>query len=473
MAFEDRADEVITQSESWITSQRWYGDKARPARRLVPEVMVSVDAGTTDDAALVVARVEFDRGLDSHYFVPLVATAGQALPDSDLDLRDAMADSGFLMWFVKGFEDERVLEGEVRWRWRRLTRDFPDVDRVDFSNARIVSAEQSNTSVVFDDKFMGKVFRRLQPGVNPDLEIGEFLSVGGRFPHSPQLYGLVELESGGETTAVAAIQQFVANQGDGWSWLLGQLGSMDAERRSALTDAVALLGTRTGEMHVALASDPENDAFAPEEFTRSDAEDLITRVIAEMQESVEGLATRLNPAEVEQIHKGLGRLMGGAWSLVGAAKTRVHGDYHLGQTLRTLDDDFCLIDFEGEPSRPMEQRRTKQSPLKDVAGMLRSLDYVGATACGITEDKAQCEAISAWTSDATTAFIDGYRRALSGASHPLAPEDQQQFTDGLNLLIAEKALYEVRYELNNRPDWLPIPLNGIRRLAGIPVPEER
>jgi maltose alpha-D-glucosyltransferase/alpha-amylase len=471
MSFEAREVEAVRQSESWIKNQRWYGDKGRSAQTLTPEVVVPIEVARID-AALVVARFAFDRGADSRYFVPLVATSGQAMTDGGLDLRDAMEDSDFLSWFIKGFEDERLIEGEASWRWRRLTDDFPSIHRLNFANSRIIAAEQSNTSVVFDNQCIGKIFRRLQPGINPDLEIGEFLSVGGRFAHAPQLYGVVEVDTGEETIAVAAIQQFVRNQGDGWSWTLAQLGSLSAETSASLVDAVALLGTRTGEMHVALSSDPENPAFSHEEFTRQDAEDLISRVIAEIQESVEGLATRLSPPDVEQLHKGLGQLMGGAWSLVGAAKTRVHGDYHLGQTLRTVDDDFCLIDFEGEPSRPMEQRRAKQSPLKDVAGMLRSLDYAVATVTGSTDDEAQREAISAWQKDASAAFIDAYRRAIGRASITLAPEDEQRFTSGLNLLIAEKALYEIRYELNNRPDWLPIPLNGVRRLAGIPIPQE-
>ena len=188
-----------------------------------------------------------------------------------------------------------------------------------------------------------------------------------------------------------------------------------------------------------------------------------------MAESVEGLAKRLNPDEVEQLHKGIGSLMAGAWSLVGDHKTRVHGDYHLGQTLRSVDDDFVLIDFEGEPSRSMEQRRMKQSPLKDVAGMLRSLDYAAATVSNTVEQPEVRQAIGVWLPLATEAFEKAYRHHASEAPVRIIPDDARKFREGLNMLMAEKALYEVRYELNNRPDWLAIPLNGIRRIAGIPV----
>lgn len=469
MEIEHRTHEAVTRSASWIASRRWYGDKARTVQELSADAVVPVSSDAIY-ASLVIVRFSYDRGPDSRYFMPLVTTPGRPSPDGEVEVCDALADAGFLSWFVAGFEDERVIEGDITWRWRRLGGKFPAIGTMDYSRARAISAEQSNTSVVFDDQFIGKIFRRLQPGINPDLEIGEFLSLDGRFPHAPKLFGLVEIEVEGETTAIAALQEFVPNKGDGWSWLLEHLRQSNAEDAAALTESVALLGTRTGELHVALASDPDDGAFAPEAFTRQDAEDLITRVIAEIQESVEGLAKRLSPVEVEQLHKGLGRLMGGAWSLVGEHKIRVHGDYHLGQTLRTIDDDFYLIDFEGEPSRPMEQRRTKQSPLKDVAGMLRSLDYAAATVIGATDDQAQQEAVEQWLRDASEAFIDGYRTAVQVAKVPIVPSDSSRFTEGLNLLIAEKALYEVRYELNNRPDWLNIPLNGIRRLAGIPVP---
>jgi maltose alpha-D-glucosyltransferase/alpha-amylase len=472
MGFADRADEAITQAGSWITNQRWYGDKARTVASLSPYAVRQVAIDSLD-AALVIVHITYDRGPESRYFVPLVASSETTVPEGPPGLRDALADPEFLSWFVRGFSEDRSIDGDVHWHWRRLGDDFPDTDTVNLTNARMISAEQSNTSVVFDDRFIGKVFRRLQPGVNPDLEIGEFLSTGDRFEHVPKLYGLVEIEDGGESTAVAAIQQFVQNKGDGWSWLLEELHALDAESVPALIDSVSLLGKRTAEMHVALASDAHDHAFAPEEFTSVDADALIKRVIAEMAESVEELAKRLNPDEVEQLHKGLGGLVGGAWSLVGGFKTRVHGDYHLGQTLRTVDDDFVLIDFEGEPSRTMDQRRMKQSPLKDVAGMLRSLDYAAATVTASTADEARKGAIMEWLPRATAAFEDAYRETAGQAAVRIVPSDTQKFREGLNLLIAEKALYEVRYELNNRPDWLSIPLNGIRRLAGIAIFDER
>jgi maltokinase len=471
MSFGDRAGDALKKSVPWITSQRWYGDKAREVGALSPEVVIPVDVGTVD-AALVVARLSYTAGPDVRYFIPLASNIGTQTRHggASLDFRDAFSEPAFLAWFLAGFDEQRSIPGDEVWQWRALTDGGPPFSTLNFAKARVLTAEQSNTTVVFDDRYVGKVFRRLQTGLNPDLEIGEFLSRDETFPHVPKLFGVIEVLHHDEVTAIAAIQQFVPNKGDGWLWLLELLERLNAETRESSLDAVHLLGQRTGELHVALASDNENPAFAPEAFAEQDAQDLTTRIVAEMQESVEGLVRHVPPPELAALHGGIGRLMAGAHSLVGTQKIRVHGDYHLGQTLRTLDDDFCLIDFEGEPSRPIAQRRMKQSALKDVAGMLRSLDYAVATVISRTHVEAQRDALHAWLDEARDAFIAGFRAGIDASDVPLVPEDDTHFREGLDILIVEKALYEVRYELNNRPDWLPIPLNALRRMAGLPLP---
>lgn len=459
MVFAQRAADILASSTGWLTSRRWYGDKSRVETSVTPETIVPVDLGSAH-AAMAILRISYEQGPDTRYFVPLIIGEDEPV--------DALASAPFLQWFVGGFASGRTIDGG--WRWEHTAGDVPGPERISPETVRVISAEQSNTSVVIDDRWIAKVFRKLQPGINPDLEIGAFLSHGQRFTHVPAVYGLVEVEQDGEVITIAALQEFVANRGDGWSWLLKRLASLDASSREDLVRDIALLGRRTAELHVALASDLDDPAFAPETMTREDADATIRRIVAEMEQSVEGLARRLSPPEVEQIHKGLGQLMGGAWSLVGSMKTRVHGDYHLGQTLRTLDDDFCLIDFEGEPSRPMDQRREKQTPLKDVAGMLRSLDYAAATAIAAAASGEHRQAIASWLPDASAAYQTAYRETIMESRPGLVPADAETFRSGLDLMIAEKALYEIRYELDNRPDWLSIPLNGIRRLAGIPVP---
>lgn len=456
----DRAATIINTAVPWITSRRWYGDKSRNHVAVTLETLTPVADGD-HAAALAIVRFAYERGPDSRYFIPILVHQAEG----DVAPQDALEDPGFLQWCMSGFVGERVVDG---WRWSRTAGPVPDPAQVTPEAVRVISAEQSNTSIVVGERWIAKVFRKLQPGINPDLEIGAFLSQDNRFTHVPSLHGLVERDSDGEVITIAALQQFVPNEGDGWSWVLSQLETQDMAGIDDLVAAIGLLGRRTAELHLALASDSENAAFAPERFTHQDADALIRRVIAEMEESVEELAKRLSQAEVERIHKGLGQVMSGAWPLVGSWKTRVHGDYHLGQTLRTPDGDFVLIDFEGEPSRPIEQRREKQTPLKDVAGMLRSLDYAAATAMASAgEDRRVI--IGAWLREATDAFQTAYRKTILEGEVDLVPRDPGAFRAGLDLMIAEKALYEIRYELNNRPDWLAIPLNGVRRLVGIPA----
>jgi trehalose synthase-fused probable maltokinase len=458
MSFADSVTGAIEHSAPWITRQRWYGDKARAMTAIAAETVVPLEL-PGNPTALAIARFSYERGDDADYFVPVVMSG-----DDARGLRDAVSEPEFLAWFIAGFGDERTLDGGGTWRWRELG--DAGLGTLDAGEARVITGEQSNTSVVFGDRAVAKVFRRLQRGLNPDLEIGEFLTRQGAFAHAPRLFGVVELVQDGDATTIAAVQEFVPNRDDGWEWMLGQLRGLDERSRRDLVEAVRLLGMRTGELHVALAADAGNDAFAPERFDDRDARELNRRIVAELSDSVEGLARHITPPEVEALHKGVGQLMSHAQALVGTYRIRVHGDYHLGQTLRTLDDDYSIIDFEGEPSRSIAQRRAKQSALKDVAGMLRSLDYAVATVAGQTDDADRQAWLRGWLTDAQAAFVDAYLEAVEVAPVPLVPEDDERFRQALDLLIAEKALYEARYELNNRPDWLEIPLSALRRLVG-------
>lgn len=467
MSFETRVIDALPQLAIRITEQRWFGDKARTVEHTVPEIL---DVVTLDGrkAALAIVRFSFGWGPDARYFVPVIEPAPETRTTFG-DLGDAFSDPAFLQWFIEGFAGVREIGRDGAWSWRVLGQGLPGLGRIDYASAKPVSGEQSNTSIVFDRQFIGKMFRRVQAGLNPDLEIGEFLSTGDRFEHAPKLFGLVEVLHDGNSIAVAAMQEYVPNRGDGWSWLLEELHNLTPASLSATVETMRTLATRTGELHVALASDHHNLAFAPELFTSVDAQSLIQRVINEIDESVEGLVKHLPPADVERIHKGMGELMGNAHQLVGTYKIRVHGDYHLGQTLRTVDNDFVLIDFEGEPSRTMEQRRMKLPALKDVAGMVRSLDYAAATILQDERDGDKRELVDRWRRQAIRTYTEAYRESVASASVPLVPAEDRVFADALNLMIAEKALYEVRYELNNRPTWLSIPLDALRSLVGMDV----
>lgn len=453
-----KLEQQIQAELDWLTSRRWFGDKARP----VVDVHVLVaDPVEIEDQRLLLTLVEFDHqwGDPSTYFIPML---DDEAPFSE---REATAHREILRWFVEGFREGRVVSGEYSWRWRATGTFLPDVASLRDDEIRLVSGEQSNSSIIFGNQAIGKLFRRVQAGVNPDLEIGEHLMGIDDFAHAPDLYGVVELGLHGERIDIAALQQFVPNVGDGWGWLLGQMAQSD--RREALLADVELLGTRTAQLHLALSSRGDNPAFRPVSIGEDEAQTIIRRVIGEMEGSVEELTHHLQPDDVERLHKGLGLMMGDAWSLVGTNLIRVHGDYHLGQTLRTADNDFVIIDFEGEPSRSMEQRRQKSPALKDVAGMVRSLDYAGATLIQQSGDDQERADIAAWVKNASDAFVAAYRATISQAPLPLVPEGDEPFTSVLNLMIAEKALYELRYEMNNRPDWLWIPLGALLRLVGM------
>jgi len=309
--------------------------------------------------------------------------------------------------------------------------------------ARRIAGEQSNTSIVFGDALIMKVFRRLADGLNPDLEITRFLTEHTSFDGTPRLAGALEYHAAdGGSATLAVVQEFVAGGRDGWRFVLERLAAGD---RSLA--ALARLGERTGQLHTALATPTADPAFGAEPITAADVAawgEAVRRQVAAARDAVRGRAL----PDVPDVSGPAG--LGG---LVGRAKIRHHGDLHLGQTLAVGDGrDFAIIDFEGEPLRPLEERRRKHTPLRDVAGMLRSLGYAAASARLAPGERLR------WETDARTAYLKAYRAATRGAR--FVPESDDAFARAVGVLEVEKAAYEIVYEANNRPDWLPIPVAG-------------
>jgi maltose alpha-D-glucosyltransferase/alpha-amylase len=314
-----------------------------------------------------------------------------------------------------------------------------------------------------------KSLRRPQPGLNPDLEIARFLTTRTAFREVPRLAGWVEYEGRGGTFSLAVLQEFVPNQGDGWKHVLATLRQRGAaiERASdPLLDEVQRLGATTGGLHAALASDPSAAEFAPEPVTRTDVErwaDDIARDLGgdDIQRLLGDRRGRAAGPEGQRA-----RVLAALSPLTATVKIRVHGDYHLGQVLKTADG-FVIIDFEGEPARPLAERRRRQAALRDVAGMLRSLDYaahaVGREAPEV-ERAARLVALTVWEDRARRAFLTGYRAAVSASAVPLVPAAEPALLRACAAFELEKACYELLYELNNRPDWVAIPLAGITRI---------
>jgi maltose alpha-D-glucosyltransferase/alpha-amylase len=392
---------------------------------------------------------------------------------------------------------------------------FGDVQLSQPLPTRIGSAEQSNTSILYGNQLILKLFRRLQPGENPDVEIGHFLTEIARFPHIAPFMGEITVtQSSGEKFTVAMLQGLVANEGDGWQWFLDQLAGFfpsiaalpappqspapgfvnpheplpeALEHAGPCLEAAALLGRRTAEMHFALATPTDDPAFAAEPFTHEDLAQDAHRIEAQITSALEALKLKISTLDdltADQAGLLLSRRIDlfaraqAITALTAAGKRiRIHGDYHLGQTLRTGGSstepgrgpgDFVLLDFEGEPARPLAERRQKQSPLKDVAGMTRSFSYAAYSGldrylAANPEPTRSFDHLTAWArfwqNSVSSEFLRAYFETI-GAKLVLLPSPQ----DSESLLVAyllEKALYELLYELNNRPEWLHIPLAGI------------
>ncbi|HLY42976.1 MAG TPA: maltose alpha-D-glucosyltransferase [Terracidiphilus sp.] len=451
--------------------------------------------------------------------VPIDAQPGEAASSPRTDAETAAATSG-------GSRDPREsplagrtghADGQLMARaaGKRLNEDF-----VRSAPSSLGSAEQSNTSVLYGRELILKLFRRLQTGENPDVEIGRFLTDTAHFPHIAPFRGDISVvRDGGEKTTVAMLQGLVENVGDGWAWFLDQLaeffpsvaglgGPPEAPAPSFLSDlpvksdaeavagtalsAAKLLGRRTAEMHLALAMPTSDSAFAAETLSPEDLTRDARRIDAQITSTLGALKLKIS-ALSDQISDQAALLLSQRINLFTRANAiagshaagqciRIHGDYHLGQTLRVEGSslpatertgDFILLDFEGEPARPFSERRQKQSPLKDVAGMLRSFSYAAhaglegfapvATEAGHPH---RAESLTAWAvfweNSVSTSFLQAYRETISANSALLPSPVQSQAM--LAAYMLEKALYELLYELNNRPDWLHIPLAGILAL---------
>lgn len=439
MNFDD-APMIEDALRRWLPQQRWFGGKARTIARVEIEHAVSVA-----DARVLAVRVEYASGTPEHYAVPL--SCGDELRDAaqDESFRTALLDAmrsratGALTGEGSAFLDSLVVSGE----------------------SRVLSVEQSNTSIIYDGRLFLKLFRRLQAGVNPDAEINRYLGARG-FAHTPPFAGTLELRIGGEAMPFGLLLGCVENDSDAWAWALNELRGHYATNAPVPLARIALLGQRTAELHLALAMGTGAD-FAPEPLTAADFAELAASVRARLGAvfaALRGRDDELTRAVLAREDAARARIA--ALAAVRAVKMRHHGDYHLGQVLSTRDD-WMIIDFEGEPSRPLAERRAKRSPLRDVAGMLRSFHYAAHAARG----DAPVERAEAWSGAACAAFLERYLAVADGAEFlPKAVAEREAL---LAAFVLEKALYEIDYELNNRPGWLAIPLRGLLTVIGAAV----
>jgi maltose alpha-D-glucosyltransferase/alpha-amylase len=355
---------------------------------------------------------------------------------------------------------------------------------------RRLGVEQSNISIAFEDKVILKIYRRIMAGDQPDVEVARFLTQTAGFASTPKYLGSVEHRpSEGAATTLAAAFAFVANQGDAWSGLVEGLNRdlNEADAWSGIETASeeeapgfshpltigTLLGQRTAEMHKAFVTPTDDPAFAPKPLTGEILKGWTEAAAAEadvvfgrLRDARPGLAPEVAALADDVLGQSgaiLDRVRASGAMRASGKLSRIHGDYHLGQVL-LAQNDVAIIDFEGEPALSLEERRAQSSPLRDVAGMLRSFDYAAAMAIeqhGQTQEVAQSkrDRVAAWHRQIVSQFLEAYRAHVAGAES--LPEDPELTNALLDLFVLRKAIYEVGYELGNRPDWLPIPLRGI------------
>ncbi|RZI42520.1 maltose alpha-D-glucosyltransferase [Herbaspirillum sp. HC18] len=384
-------------------------------------------------------------------------------------------------------------DGEIRFA---ATEALQTLEIGDQPAIRRLTAEQSNTSLVLEDRVVMKLIRRLLPGVHPEAEMGRYLTELG-FANAPRMVGEVtRVAQDGTPRTLIILHEYLHNQGDAWQWVLDtmarwiQLAAVPepaaasetatelANPQEELVQVAVTLGRRLGEMHAMLAMPTDNPNFAPEAASVDDAEQWAASAKRQLEAAftvLRGKSEWSNEAEghrvarlIQQQDRLMEKLDALAAAGVGTLRTRIHGDLHLGQML-VVQSDVFIVDFEGEPGKPLEERRGKSSPLRDVAGMLRSFNYAAAFARNtgpVDLDEAaelrKQEIIRGFAPACQAAFLDAYRAA---AYDGLLKMDEEAERKLLQLFVLEKAGYEICYEAANRPAWLPVPVNGLARIA--------
>ncbi|QEC47607.1 hypothetical protein FSW04_08485 [Baekduia soli] len=438
---------------AFVVGRRWFGSKSREVAHVR---MLETIPLTDGPLVLGLLEVEFAEGDTDLYQLPIGVReegswTGEVISAGDGTVTyDAMTDPELVRALVRLMGDDADVEtAHGTAEFRALAPGLGEVGAV-----RPMGAEQSNSSVVLDERLVLKAYRRPGRGPNPELEILRFLTARG-FPHIATLRGWYAHTGPALDATLGIVQDFLGGATDGWDLALADLGE-DPGRFVARARA---LGEVTGRMHTALGSGHDDPAFAPEAsapetlgLLAAELDAEIRRVFAALPGDRDDLAPVRGRGEA--VRERLAQLTrdGSAGPVI-----RHHGDYHLGQVMHTAGGDWVVLDFEGEPARTLAERRRKRSPLRDVAGMLRSFAY--AAAAGRLLHGA--EAPAGWEDEVRAAYLDGY---LEHTDERLLPPGRGAVARLLSVFELEKAVYELRYELDNRPDWVPIPVAGIARL---------
>jgi len=489
----------------YLAAQRWYGGKGAVLKRVA--LGESLAWPYAEDASWLVGTFSAERegGANQTYFVPLtlaweeaeeeryrtLLSAGIAKVRQQAQigvLADAVADERFVRAIVDCIGHGRDIRGEHCALRGHPTAAFAKLAGADPTRLpiRAASADSSNSTVVLGDRLFLKIYRRIESGINPEAEIGRFLTEVAHYAHCAPVAGTLDFTGAdGVPTTLALLQAYVEHQGDGFDYSVNYLAQFLEQRATQTAPSAAgdphggylalirTLGQRTGELHVALAMRTGDPAFDPETSSSQEVGAWCARAVEDADRVLDRLQARLATLSSEVRAQGeevlsnraniATRLSAACSHAEGTLRMRIHGDYHLGQVL-LVENDFLIADFEGEPARTLAERRRKASPLKDVAGMLRSLDYAMHTALDRAtsgrEDALPALAPLAqqWQQAASEVFLTAYRAAVASAG--LFP-NWDSAESLLHFFMLEKSMYELAYEVENRPTWVSIPLRGI------------
>ncbi len=522
---EDKLESEILPN--YLNNNNWFGAKYRDIDYVKLREALPIDVQGIPFSRILIVDIYYQEGLPESYVLPvvystedgvktLVGQVPQAIiaktivGDEKGVLYDGMHNERFRRALLEIIANRRVIKGskgELSGAPREQFKGIVDESRI--IESRLISTKQSNTSIVYQDKAILKLFRRAEEGLNPDVEISEFLTKAS-FVHAPPLLGDISYyEHGSEQHNIATLHAYIKNNGDAWALCMSNvmqyyekkllkkdladvalppqfLFTVGAKIPRQLTgligarfiELVRLLGVRTGEFHRALLLGSNDPDFAPESFNylslfalsqsmASNTRRILQSAIGEKaiskecSEEIQFLVK--NRVLIEDAFKALRQ------EKIDSLKIRIHGDYHLGQVLFT-GGDFTIIDFEGDPARPLSERRLKRSPLRDVAGMVRSFQYAAfAGLRAMHLDPATSFSLEKWADlwykCCANAFLSSYVSTVNGTT--LVPSNDASFKTLLNAFLIEKSVYELAYELNNRPDWVSIPIRGIWNLLGV------
>lgn len=513
---------------AYLMKVRWFGGKSRIVHgiKIIDNAPVPMKER---NAYLLLIEVTYQSGLPEIYQLPITFATGAAAgklsescPRSIIANAIVEKEEGFIYDALFSYEyqlllfsmmathhDIPVRNSEVQFTGASsLKKYLKEHDKI---RSKILSAEQSNTSITFDNQYFLKLYRKVDKAINPDLELTQFLSEKAKFGNIPEYIGAIKWAYGNESIVLGMMQKMVENNGDAWTYVLERLQVFNEkilakkfthqieepyssnmlepvryedvpEQLKEMLDAplaerIRLLGQRTGEMHMALASEEQAPEFKTEAFSLHYQRSLYSSFQPLVRTTFQALSRTLKklPAEVkseaeevlymkDDILAEMKRIYTRKFD---AVKTRIHGDYHLGQVLFT-GKDFVILDFEGEPARPYSERRLKRSPLRDVAGMIRSFHYAAYGALYLNEQirKEDRESLmpyaDLWYHYISGFFLQAYLETVNGSA--FVPSNKEDLQTMLDIYLLEKAIYELNYELNNRPDWVTIPLRGIKAI---------